>query len=94
MVVGEAYQARLGPEGRLPGGGVLSSVPGGASKSQPGGEERWEFQAEGTERQRLSRERNVASLGLGASIIANTQEISLERWAGVSEEVSQEEHVD
>lgn len=94
MVVGEAYQARLGPEGRLPGGGVLSSVPGGASKSQPGGEERWVFQAEGTERQRFSGERNAASLGLGASIIASTQEISLERWAGVSEEVSQEEHVD
>lgn len=63
MVVGEAFQARLGPEGRLPGGGVLSSVPGGASKSQPGREERWEFQAEGTEMQRLSEERGQFGFG-------------------------------
>lgn len=35
--------------------------------------ERREFHAEGAERQKLVEKRNMASLSLGASIIANTQ---------------------
>lgn len=78
----------LGPEGRL---------PGGASENQPGGEGTLD---RGTRKGKAWREKEAGQSGSGCRCYCSQPgwvmegTVRLERWAGVSEDVRKEEHLD